>query len=177
MKIQSRAPSSSSNILTLDVAFANLGYAVFSRTEKKFLTYGCLSTKPLKEGYVAERNHRRCSSLASELHRLISRFRPALVVAELPHGGAQNARASFCMGMASGLVSAVCSAASLQLVVVQPSEIKRLVRESGEVTKDDVIECLEKRYGVSIPKSGKREHIADAMMALFAVNESLQLGV
>ena len=176
MKIQSRAPSSS-NILCLDVAFANLGYAVFSKTEREFIDYGVISVEKEETRYVAESNQRRCSSIALSLDRLIRQHSPALVIAELPHGGAISSRASVCMGMSVGVVSAMVAIHALTLVVVQPSAIKRLVAPKGAVTKEDVIQCLKTKFGIELPRSGRTEHIADAMMALFAVNDSLKLGV
>jgi Holliday junction resolvasome RuvABC endonuclease subunit len=164
-------------ILCLDVAFCNLGVAVFDFFQRKFLHTEIISTEK-DEDYrlIASDNQRRCALLINSLERIRQQYKPQLVLAEMPTGASRNSRASHQMGLAFGLVVAFCFLKDLELNVISPLAVKRLIGKRRSVSKIEIQQFVISHWGEKfLPKGAKREHVADAM-ALIAVQFPSILG-
>lgn len=170
-----RIKTSGRVILCLDVAFANLGVAVWTSTDG-FILGQVLTTTPEKKSggkrhvYVSDDNVRRCQHLADELNAIMARWNSAVVLAEMPTGGGQNSKAVQAMGMALAVVSTVCALRGVSLHTIQPSETKKLVGAKGNGKIDKVlvqnfIEKIQPGF-LSAFNKGQREHVADAAICI-----------
>lgn len=159
-------------ILTLDVGYRMTGWALWNSDQEKFFNSGLISSQPdesLKS--VAAQNLRGVRMLAIALGKLVDRYHPYQIVAELPHGGARNARAATCMALAFATVVTISQVKGVPLFPVTPNEVKRLVEPNSKgnqaVDKKAVQRYVSAKFGQDLlPDSNSREHIADAMAAL-----------
>src|SRR5690606_10564162 len=78
---------------------------------------------------VADDDAERCQRLAQALKRVIETWKPAGAIVELPHGGAQGARANRAMGMATGVVTSALSILAVPTEWVTRSEERRVGKE------------------------------------------------
>ena len=118
-------------VLALDVSFRNCGYALVSGFGE-IIEHGCIHTdsgrrdrlhlKRQTGESVAAHNARVCGFLARELDDKRRWLQPTRIIAEIPHGGAQGARANACMGMALGIVTSVFR--NCECVWVRPQRTK-----------------------------------------------------
>lgn len=158
-----------SNIVCIDAGFRNTGVTVWDNHTQQFVYSVLLSFPKYEERYVLIETVRVVKSLSERLATIIEDWQPTLVVAELPFGGARNARAGLTMALACATVISVCALSSVKLHAIRPQEIKKWVSGHGnrKVPKDEVIAFVTRRFGAAmLPKSSKAEHIADAMAAL-----------
>jgi len=158
-------------IVAVDAGFRFLGVAVWSNLQEEFVETHVLSTKRNAKKSVADDNRLLIEFLAEELGAIIRRAKSKLVVAELPTGASRNARAISAMSMAFSVVVLTCKFLGVRLVVIKPSQVKKIVDPSAgrkKPSKEKVIEFVKKHFGDSLlPKSAaKAEHVADAMAAL-----------
>ncbi len=156
--------------LCLDVGFANTGVAVWDRRSEKFAHLELVKTVKTDAHYVSDDSISRCQFIASTLATIMDRYTPAVVIAEMPHGGSRNSSALRCMMLALATVATICELRGAKLHVVRPQEIKDLVVPSGgKVGKKMVQAFVSARYGQAILKgfpAALREHVADAIMCL-----------
>jgi Holliday junction resolvasome RuvABC endonuclease subunit len=125
--------------------------------------------------YVSTDNARRCKELALGLATIMDKGSIRFVLVELPHGGALHAKALAAMSMATAVACSVCALKQIPLYGIQPLEIKRAVSAAGPVSKEQVQEFIEQRYGRKVLPAGRaREHIADAMMCLVVAEDNLE---
>ncbi len=153
--------------LALDVALANLGWAVVSNN--LVLHSGVISTPPRSKkthGYLADHNILRVRHLVTHLNLIVDEHTPCEVIAEFPTGGGISATAVSAMAMATGIVATYFTARGLKIIPVQPNESKRLVNARGKVSKGDIQEYVCQQFPtLTLPKQAWREHIADALAA------------
>lgn len=127
---------------------------------------------------VADDDAERCQVLARFLLRLIREWRPQGAVVELPHGGAQGARANRSMGMATGVVAAVLEAAGLPAEWVTPSDVKKAAGGRRDASKADVEQAVRRAFTwqAEPPKTrAEAEHVFDAAGALLAAEHGTLL--
>jgi Holliday junction resolvasome RuvABC endonuclease subunit len=160
-------------LLSLDVGFANMGWAVF----EDGVVQGCgtiITQKSKKKTTRAADDYAaRASRLARELSEIISEYNVKGIVGELPSGGAQNAKAMAQMNMATAVVSAVATLQSLPTEWTTPNEVKLAVTGYRSATKKEIKDTIRKKFkdkgGYLFPKAeGVFEHIADAVGAYLA---------
>lgn len=153
----------------MDVGFRNTGVAVWDCTRKAFIYTAVVSFPPFAERYVVLESARVARLLSTRLAAIIRAWKPRFVVAELPFGGARNARASACMALACGVAVATCNLCEVPLKGIRPQEVKKWAGGHGRkaVPKEVVIRAVVKRFGARLlPNSAKAEHVADAMACL-----------
>ncbi|MFS8536089.1 MAG: hypothetical protein FWJ65_13120, partial [Limnochordales bacterium] len=98
-------------VMGIDAGFQAMGVVIAQG--RTILHAATCRTEPQarKRGVrVADDDAERCQQLARFLLNVIREWRPQGAVVELPHGGAQGARANRSMGMATGVVAAVLEA-------------------------------------------------------------------
>ena len=88
-------------ILTLDIAFKNLGWGVLQ--QGKIIDFGTIRTEKTnkKNTLVSDDRASRAMHIATELNCLVKKYGIQGIVGELP-SGSQNAAASNLLGWASG---------------------------------------------------------------------------
>lgn len=165
-------------VIGLDAGISVTGIAVWScfhqRIFKTFYVKPTTIPKKQRTTYFSEDFARRCRELSKRLDNVFSIYRVRAVVAELPHGGAQNQKAAFGMGAAIAVITSVVTLRKVPLYVVTPTEIKRIVSEKGPVEKETIIEYARAKWSERIiPYHGVAEHIADACMTIEVANRRL----
>ena len=140
----------SNHILTLDVGFANMGWMVLKNHQP--VEIGVIQTDKSKSKTTrtADDYSTRSAQLALGLEHIIKKYDVKGIVGELPHGGAQNARAASMMSMSNAIVSVVGALLRLPMEWTTPNEVKIALSGKRNATKEEQMEnCLlylEKRY-------------------------------
>jgi len=125
---------------------------------------------------VADDDAERCQTLARFLLDMVQTYRPAGAVVELPHGGAQGARANRSMGMATGVVAAVLEATGIPAEWVTPSDVKKAATGRRDGSKEAVAQAVRRAFTwQAAPPSTKTEaeHVFDAAGALLAAEHGM----
>jgi len=121
---------------------------------------------------VADDDAERCQQLAQALKRVIETWKPAGAVVELPHGGAQGARANRAMGMATGVVTSALSILDVPTEWVTPGDVKKAATGRKDGSKEAVQEAVQRMFrwhdGTWPKQAWAREHVADAAAAVLA---------
>jgi len=174
-------------LLSLDVGFANMGWAVFHN--KKPVALGSISSsKSKRKGLrVADDNADRAIYISSELNKLIYSTNCSAIIGELPSGGSQNAKAAYQMGIATGIVSALVSFHGLPCEWCIPGDIKKAVTGKRNATKEEIMDTVASKYewlhrkkgnstlyytSVGTFNKGSFEHIADAIGTYWALQNN-----
>jgi Holliday junction resolvasome RuvABC endonuclease subunit len=121
---------------------------------------------------VADSDAERCQVATRAILSLAREWDVAGVVAELPHGGAQGARANRAMGLATGVVAASVEALGLPAEWVTPAAAKKAATGRADASKADVQAAVERRFAWAAGTVGRyaweREHVSDAAAAVLA---------
>ena len=180
-------------ILAADIGFTSTGMAIFELTAKggRLFDTKCLHTEQahtkqtIKNGRkiksrlssVAHDDVRRTEFLACGIMNYFIENQCKGMVCEIPHGGAQDAKAAKCMGAATGMIATVRTALQCPAVWVTPNESRAAAgwdkdeHPRGEMTADQykkfqktfVMSVMGKKYpAIAGLKLGDKEHIADA---------------
>ncbi len=164
-------PSSKKAILSIDVGFRSLGWAVFE--SGKLVKCGVIETAPSKKKTArrSDDNAVRCSQIALGLKSVIEENNIKGVVGELPVGGAKSAKALAQMAMATGVVVAVLSILDIPVEWATPFEIKTATTGKKSATKEEVMESIKTKFDYfKFPKTkAVFEHVADAIGAYLAL--------
>lgn len=175
MKIRKTNPFHPPAVLVLDVSLRHTGWALWHMRLRRFAYSGVISPPsiPRKEltTTVTEDNVRRYKFMAAALARLLREHCPRLILAELPHGGAQSSRAAAAMAAASAVITTAATIHRVPLYLVQPAETKRLIRAHGEVSKEEVQKLVSAYFGLSLPDDSSAEHVADAMATILVARK------
>lgn len=161
------------SLLALDVGFAKMGWCIFIGGEP--IEWGIIKTAKTKKKMVrvADDNASRAAYVAKELAEILDTFEVEGVVAEIPHGGAQSAKAMAFMASATALVSAVLSILDVPVEYVTPSEVKKAICGKLSASKDEMMEGVRNRYShISFPTTKAQfEDVADAIGAYIAARD------
>lgn len=175
------------SVLALDVAFSNLGWAVLEHYDSgwKCVAANVLSTKKSdkkKKLRMADDDVMRCTELFVNLRTIAEVMNVGAVIAELPPGGSQNARANRAMGMSAAITAAVVAQLKLPAEYTTPTEGKVAATGSKTASKSDMMKAMSGKYPESLKdfklKRGseteyenKYEHVADALAAFESARE------
>lgn len=153
-------------ILGIDPSLRNLGLAIAEYHNNTLtITHTVLaSTKPYKTNKTPQ-NILDLQS-AKQLYNVLQSNLEGIniICVELPTGS-QSSRANTSYGICIGLIASITE---IPVIVVKPSEVKKIV---GNITtsKKDIIEwVINKHPEAVLPKSLKKEHICDAIVAIYA---------
>lgn len=165
-------------VMGIDAGLQGMGVVV---AEGRTIIYAGTSRtqKSGKRGLrVADDDADRCQQHARFLLGVIREWRPQGAVVELPHGGAQGARANRSMGMATGVVAAVLEAAGLPAEWVTPAEVKKAATGRKDASKADVEQAVRRAFAwqAEPPRTkAEAEHVFDAAGALLAAEHGTLL--
>lgn len=171
-------------VLALDVSLQHTGVALVEGHPPEIIEAYCIVTKKeakKRKIYVTDDQVRRIRQITKRLDETIWRYRPALIVAELPTGGAQSASAAAGMGIAKAVVATVAQMSRLPLLVISPTDVKLAATGKKTASKAEVQAAIVRRWpGLGERFASKRsatgytgqfEHIADALGALIAAED------
>jgi Holliday junction resolvasome RuvABC endonuclease subunit len=176
-----------SNILCVDLAFANVGCAVADVTGGKpepILYVDTIHTEsppPKKRAKmkvsIASEDLRRAKEIAVELYSLIEKYKPKVIFAEIPTGASKSSKAAKAMGIAKGVLVAIAAIYEIPLVAITPRAAKRAATNNVDASKSEVKKSIRKEFsyfkgwlkgrGGAILE-GKNEHVYDALSVLMA---------
>lgn len=173
-------------VLAIDAGFRCLGWALISplQDKKKLLSIldcGTVETKTDPALSVAASDCNRAIYQGMQLHTLLMRIdlergaMPAMFVIELPHGGAKSARAARTMGIATGIIGAICGATGTGALFVTPAQGKMAAAGARDASKLEVIRGVCSKTSGFSPEmytKPRREAIADAIAAYLALEEA-----
>lgn len=133
--------------LALDVGFANTGWMVLQN--HKPIAVGVIQTNTFKDKTpVAIEYSLRSQEIACSLKDIILKYDITEIVGELPHGGAQSARAASMMAMSNAVVSATGKLLDIPMEWTTPREVKLALSGNAKATKDEQMEaCLDEVGG------------------------------
>lgn len=178
-------------LISLDMGFKNTGWSVFDKG--KVIAVGVIVTeKSTKKNIrVSDDYFNRASRLADELITLFIQHEPDGMIAELPSGGSQNARASHQMGIATGVLASLCANWTMPFEGATPQEVKLAATGMKKATKEEVMDAICKKFGWEKeirngPKKvmvnfkllgrsygkGEFEHIADSIAVYLALKQN-----
>jgi len=162
-------------VLALDVAFTSIGWAMVENGN--IVDFGCIKTKPSKKKKairVADDDMRRCSEISRSLIHIMKGTDIGGVVAEIPSGGAQSARASLLMGKGPAILAAMVEVFSLPLECVTPDDVKRITGKANASKKEVENVIIARWPDVQFPDVlNQREHIMDALGAYIAAEHGV----
>lgn len=166
-----------SNVLFMDVAFANVGWVILKPEggDYKFVACGCIKTSKSAKARklrVATDDMRRCKEIADKIIELIDTENIAAVASEDPSGGAKSARAARCLGMATAIIGTLEAVIDKPFLHVTPTEVKIALCEKKSASKEDMMKAAKMKFSEfdDIPKT-RFEHIADAVGVALAVKD------
>lgn len=172
-------------VYALDVALRNCGVAVIQNHKNnwRLIHDQIIKTKKTPGLLVAEDEVCRMQHIMSELAKLYRRWVPTAFVAELPHGGARNAKAMRAMSLGKGGIIGAAATLGIPLIHVTPTEVKMAATGYKDAEKDEVIDeivklfpSLKSKYRSERAASGwtdEFEHVADAIGAFIAGKKRL----
>jgi len=169
-------------MLGIDIGFTHTGWVAATPTGQgnyEIVRLGCIVTVPIgKKGAVrvADSDVERCKTIYRELMRIIWRENVHGLVFEVPHGGAQSARAARALGLATGILACVAEQAGgegmLPSEYVTPQANKREFCGRNNASKEQMIARAVELWPSAPPwprAKGQLEHVADAAGCLYAV--------
>lgn len=188
-------------ILSLDVSFRNMGWAVLH--SGAVVSCGVVKTEKQKKKTVrvSDDNVDRCSHLAIELEKIIRKYNVQGVIGELP-GGSQSAKAAASLAMGTAIAACVKALLKIPAEWTTPDAVKKAVTGKKTASKPEIMDKVISIHGgeksvqeVEITKgkqagkvqnrvtysfsgqdfpAGTFEHIADAIGAYHALeNDNL----
>lgn len=166
------------NIITLDVSLRATGFAVVDARSKpeRLLTTGYIPTKPDRKQSRTADDIRSVSIIVEKLQELITRWKPALVVAELPCWS-QSSRGAVAQGISVGVLGAVRQISSTPCVWITPQETKIGATGIKNASKSQVQAGILKVWPeLTWKNNAEKEAVCDALGALiYARNADLYL--
>lgn len=163
-----------SRVLGIDAGFTAMGVVVVEGRKVLYAHAFRTERTSKKRGVrVADDDTERCRHLANFLHTTVTAFEVKGAVVEMPHGGAQGARASRAMGMATGVVAAALELLCLPFECVTPGDVKQAATGDRSASKKDVQVAVEQQFdwdGQLPDVQVEKEHICDAAGALLAAS-------
>lgn len=178
-------------ILTLDVAFANLGWAIMKPHGAGWYCTDAyvIETKrsdKKKKIRVADDDVRRCTEHFAMLSAIIERCEIKGIIAEMPPGGSKSATSAKAMGMAKAVVACVAQAHKLPTEWITPDEGKVAATGKKNASKIQVQRAVVKKYpectksfkfkrGSKTEYEGRFEHVADAIAAFMAAEQGTMI--
>lgn len=161
-------------LLSLDVSFRNMGWAVFDKGE--VVACGVITTEAKsKKSRVrtADDTAMKAAQIAAELREVVTAYEVKGVVGELPSGGAKSAAAMKLMGMATATTAACLELLGLPAEWVTPNDVKMAACGNRSASKEEVMDACRKRFAHhGFPKAKSAfEHIADACFAYVAASK------
>lgn len=169
-------------VLAADIGFTATGMVVFELQPGKADVFhtACAHTSPehKKRGiYVAHDDVRRTAQMVREIMRVYADNSCKGLICELPAAGAQNAKASRGMGIATGMIATMVEFMRCPAEWITPQESRKAAigvcaAPKGEEIKKLVMAAMEKRYPVLTGMKAKdKEHIADALATFEAAKD------
>ena len=166
-------------ILALDVGFAHTGYVVARQEiwpwdgDWAFLEIGCIETEQSakkREVRAADDRARRAAEMYRGIVNVARRHGVVAVLVELPHGGAQSARAASAMAAAAAIAACAVEALGVFHEWYTPDAVKVAACGRKNASKDEVMDAARKRWpDAPWPTTkGRLEHAADAAFVLRA---------
>lgn len=172
------------NVMALDSGLANTGLVVAGIDRQGnivILHAECLCTEreaKARRIYVTDDYVRRVTDIARAINANLKKYKPVLIVAELPVSGGKSASAHFGMGVAVTLAATIAelSGVPMRNYCWDDGKFKMTGRKSAG--KDDVQTAVLAKYPVlktekydfinkrTQKPTGKFEHVADAIAVL-----------
>jgi Holliday junction resolvasome RuvABC endonuclease subunit len=162
-------------IAGIDPGLANLGYAFYNVTERKFERTGVISTMKLDkrlERYSRDSNARRYRELWDGLTLLWpNEWTPDAFIEGMSQP--RDASAAWKLALGWGAVLGVCESKRARVYQIMPMDIKYAITSNRKASKQEVIEAVKHYYPDVVWPRRKvlHEHMADAIATIHAALE------
>ncbi len=153
------------NGLFLDLGFVRTGWILADVEKKEIIQYGTIRTDRIRTGEKSKSRSdiTKCKHILRCINNALIIYDCKVIAAEIPHGGAQNARAARLMGMVTGGLIGITM--DLQIRYYLPSECKHAMIGKKTAKKAQIQAAVKKKYpplAENLTK-GDFEHVADAI--------------
>ncbi len=157
-------------VLSLDPGIGRTGYAVLEKDDRsiKPLTYGCIQTKS------TESTEHRLQQIHLELTRIITKYRPEVMVMEKIFFNT-NQKTAIVVGQAQGVMLLCAAENNLRMEQVTPLEIKMSLTGYGAAGKPQVQQMV--MTLLSLKETPKPDDTADALacgLTYLSINKMLK---
>ena len=151
-------------LLSLDIAYKNMGWAVFNN--QTLIAVGCIKTEKTtdKKVRVSADNAERIKYITGELLDVCKQWGVKGIIGEMP-SGAKGHRAAVSMAFASAIVVAVATFLDLPTEFATQQQVKKAVYGNMTATKDEMMESIRfifRDFNYFPKVKNQFEHIADA---------------
>jgi Holliday junction resolvasome RuvABC endonuclease subunit len=166
-------------MLAIDPSLTATGFVVLDLAadhREVVLAMEFVETKPDAKSvhvYQADQDGARCDQIARKALQLVRTYEPDVIACEAP-AGSQHANAAKALALAYGTLRGAMAAEGRTLVMIQAHHAKIAATGSKAASKGDVLEAMQRRFGVGLTGSKPRkEAIADALsVACAAMGEA-----
>ena len=173
-------------ILTLDIAFRNMGWATIH--SGNIISVGIFKTEKSKVKTTRVANdYADCSEkLFAQIANTCTEYTVQGIIGELPVGGAKSARAHAQMNMAISIVACACRSLKLPREFCTPAEVKLALTNNRSASKTTIQSKIRSKFGLKHQFDARGEftvvtgtkwyksnfeHIADAIGAYLALKD------
>lgn len=158
-------------VLTNDPSITAWGWAVLNAEDNTIVDCGAIKTTPQsKKARVRKGDDRvrRVQEINHKLIELIKKYKPVLLISELPHGS-QSAVAAVMIGMVTAIVQTLGDSMNVPVEWFSESDSKLAVIGSRSAQKDEMVREVCKLFYCKPWKQTKWENeaIADALAVYF----------
>lgn len=164
-------------IVGIDIGFRHTGLVLVDPGTYRVCGHAVFHTAPpskKQDLYKAPEDLRACSEMASRILEYLRHSNPAVLIGELPHGGARSSSAARGMGIATGMLGGVVAALpELPALWLVPAQVRQAICGRAGASKLDAQRVVEATVSYRWPTVAEgREHVLDAMAAVLAARES-----
>lgn len=174
-----------SKVLSLDPSLRNTGYVVFEVSKKgiEVVESGVIETRKVdkKRGIRAsDATMQSITELMTGLRKLDAKYKPALLIGEIPSSGGKSANAIKSMAIAQAACASLSVYCDLPSEWVSPRDNKIAMTGHGDASKHEMMDKARSLYPKTaepfIKKDGtvlnKYEHVADAVGVFVALENT-----
>lgn len=138
----------------------------------KLLLAECFRTTQDAERASATSDHvKRISAIVDRISWLLDTYKPNVVAAEFPTGGARGAGAIRGMSFATATAAAALRAYRAPLYILSPTANKKASTQDGHAEKEDVVAAVANHWDVAWPMMKKKKSVDQA--ACWAMADAL----
>lgn len=162
-------------VMVNDPSITAWGWAIVDPKTNTVIDCGAIKTTPQSKQLRTRKGDdrvRRIQELNFKLLEVIGKYKPALILSELPHGS-QSAVAAVMIGMVTGVMQTIGDCLKLPVEWYSEGDAKVAVSGRRSVEKDDMVMIMENVYPDTPWKKTKWENqaIADSLAVLYVARQ------
>lgn len=162
--------------IAIDIGFRFTGIVIYCEDREEIIHTACIRNPPLKRKSKAQQHWDECQYLSHELESLFYSFPDSEIIVESPSGGGKSSIAVKSMASSVAVLASVCHAYDLDVILVTPMQLKKLVRAKGPVSKEEIMSLVEDKltcigFKYPVKYAWCKDHTADAGAVLLVADQ------